>query len=72
MPVMSYSDVSSLYIRKTLEKMEIKIQAQTLTKLNNTKVIAFTIKNKNKEEVALPGLVKNHLGIKIDSKLSWK
>lgn len=72
MPVMSYSDVSSLYIRKTIEKMEIKIQAQTLPKLNNTKVIAFTIKNKNKEVVALPGLVKNQLGIKIDSKLSWK
>lgn len=72
MPVMSYSDVSSLYIRKTIEKMEIKIQAQTLTILNNTTVIVFTIKNKNKEVVALPGLVKNHLGIKIDSKLSWK
>lgn len=72
MPVLVYSDVSSRYIRKTIEKMEIKIQAQALTKLNNTKVIDFTIKNKNKEVVALPGLVKNHLGIKIDSKLSWK
>lgn len=72
MPVMSYSDVSSLYIGKTIEKMEIKIQAQTLTKLNNTKVIAFTNRIKNKEVVALPGLVKNQLGIKIDSKLSWK
>lgn len=52
--------------------MEIKMQAQTLNKLNNTTVIVFTIKNKNKEVLALPGLVKNRLGIKIDSKLSWK